>query len=75
MVDYFQVDTVSRVQAVLVSEDPMNQIIRIREITNEPDCPGRVKNFQEFPDSPVRNGAKIYQEIKGRIFEIKVLRG
>jgi len=75
MVAYFQVDTVSRVQAVLVSGDPMNQIIKIQEITDEPDCPGRIKNFPEFPDSPVQNGTKIYQEIKGRIFEIKVLRG
>jgi len=75
MADYFRVDTVSRVQAVLVSGDPMNQILKVQEITDEPDCPRRIKNFPEFPDTEVQNGTKVYQEMKGRIFEIKVLRG
>ncbi|MDY9922747.1 hypothetical protein [Methanobacterium sp.] len=71
----FRVDTVSRVQAVLASGEPQNQIIKIREVTDESDCPKRIESLPEFPDQEVRNGTRVYQKFRdGRIFEICVLR-
>lgn len=75
MADYYKVDTVPRVQAVLASQDPQGQIIKIREVTDDEDCPKRIEKLPEFPDREVRNGTRVYQRFQdGRIFEICILR-
>lgn len=76
MVDHYKVDTVSQVQAVLASRPGEHQIIKIRDVTDDVNCPENVVNFPEFPDVEVRSGTRIYQKFQdGRIFEICVLRG
>lgn len=99
MMNTFQVDTVSRVQAVLENQglsihevdDPFPFIENIGlaayvEITQTVEDPEerdkllmqkvveKFKKYPDFPDHPVQNGTRIYQFLKGRIFEIRVLR-
>ncbi|WP_321422801.1 hypothetical protein [uncultured Methanobacterium sp.] len=74
--DYYKVDDVSRVQAVLASREGEHQIIKILDVTHDVNCPENIVNFPEFPDVEVRAGTRIYQKFQdGRIFEICVLRG
>lgn len=76
MADHYKVDTVTRVQAVLASREGEHQIIKIRDVTDDVNCPDNIVNFPDFPDHEVRNGTRIYQKFQdGRIFEICVLRG
>lgn len=73
MVEHYQVDTVSRVQAVLQDQAPHNQVMKIRVVQMKRTD---FEELEEFPDDPVNNGTRIYQRFPdGRIFEICVLRG
>jgi len=70
----FQVDSVSRVQAVLGLEHPNRQIIRISAV--EDVAPVQVQGLPEFPDVQVSDGTRVYQVFQGGVvFEICVLRG
>lgn len=72
MVDHYKVDTVARVQRVLLHEHPMNQVLKIRVVEM---LYSDVEELEEFSDEHVNNGTKIYQILNGLVFEICVLRG
>jgi len=77
MVEQYKVDSVTRVQLILQTEDPNKQILKIREVTEDKySCPENFYELPDLPDKPVSNGTRVYLRwLDGRIWEICILRG
>lgn len=73
----YKVDSVTRVQWILQTEDPNNQILKIREVTGDKySVPENFDDLPDLPDKPVSNGTRVYLRWPdGRIWEICILRG
>ena len=73
----YKTDSVTRVQLILQTEDPNNQILKISDVTGDKySCPENFFDLPYLPDEPVSNGTRVYLRWpNGRIWEICVLRG
>lgn len=76
MVEQYRTESVLHVQRILETQGPNQQVLKIREVTDDKySCP---EDFQALPPLPsqVGNGTRIYERwLDGRIWEICVLRG